>query len=72
MRRYHSSGDSKARARRRKAARVFGVDMSDRNFNDRHPLDCGKAHCASCHGDKLFGEKTPQEVRADDRFADRD
>lgn len=64
MFRFHSSGDSRARARRAKAARQFGC-RQDRHYRKRHPLDCGIVGCQVCHGDKAAGDKSLQELRAD-------
>ena len=29
----------------------------------KHPLDCGKANCYLCHGDKLLNIKNPHDIK---------
>lgn len=39
-------------------------------FRDSHPFDCGRANCFTCHWEKLSGDKTMQERRADQELAE--
>jgi hypothetical protein len=38
-------------------------------FRKRHPLDCGRAKCKLCHGEKLYGKRSVKGQRADQAFA---
>ncbi len=38
-------------------------------FRKRHPLDCGRAKCKLCSGEKLFGKRSVNRQRADEAFS---
>ena len=67
MFRFHSSADAQVRARRERDARLFRCP-SGVHYRKRHPLDCGKEGCPLCHGDKVYGAKSLQALRADVAF----
>ena len=64
MFRFHSAADARVRARRDRAARSYRCPLGV-HYRKRHPLDCGKADCAVCHGDKVYGAKSRQALRSD-------
>jgi hypothetical protein len=43
----------------RRAERQLG------RFRKRHALDCGRARCFLCHGDKLLDRRTREQCLAD-------
>lgn len=40
-------------------------------FRKQSHRDCGNPKCVLCHREKVLGEKTPSERRADDRFKEQ-
>lgn len=45
------------------------AELSPGRFRKRHPLDCGRARCHLCHGEKLMDRLTPAQIRANEAFA---
>lgn len=45
------------------------ADCPKGRFRKRHPLDCGRANCKLCHGEKIFGKRSVKRQRADEAFA---
>ncbi len=43
------------------------VDSAGR-FRKRKPLDCGRAQCKLCHGEKLYNRPSVKDLRADEAF----
>ncbi len=43
------------------------VDSAGR-FRKRKPLDCGRAKCKLCHGEKLYNRPSVKDLRADEAF----
>lgn len=68
MKRYHE--DRGLMSRRRKFySHVMDVlvDSAGR-FRKRKPLDCGRAKCKLCHGEKLYNRPSVKDLRADEAF----
>ena len=70
MRRFHSKESRRIRKRRRVIALRFEIPAQI-NFNNRHPLDCGRSKCACCHGSKIMGVKTLKMIIADIDFEEQ-
>ena len=43
------------------------VDSAGR-FRKRKPLDCGRAQCKLCHGEKLHNRPSVKDLRANEAF----
>lgn len=51
---------------------VLGLSREDApqgRFRKRHPLDCGRASCKLCHGEKAYGKRSVKVRSADEAFA---
>lgn len=68
MKRYHE--DRGLMSRRRKFySHVMHVEVdSGGRFRKRKPLDCGRAGCKLCHGEKLYNRPSVKDLRADEAF----
>ena len=44
---------------------VRGAERQLGRFRKRHVLDCGRARCFLCHGDKLLDRRTREQCLAD-------
>lgn len=68
MRRYHE--DRGLMSRRRKFySHVMHAEVdSAGRFRKRKPLDCGRAGCKLCHGEKLYDRPSVKDLRAQEAF----
>lgn len=46
-------------------------EHQDNRYNKRHPYDCGNPQCLICHREKVFGEKTVEDLRVEDLYKDQ-
>lgn len=70
MKRYHSDKSKRKREQRRKFVNKFdnGFLLEKNNMDKKHPLDCGRSRCHSCHSDKLLGSTSTRDNREEERF----
>jgi hypothetical protein len=40
----------------------------ENRYNKRHPYDCGNPQCLVCHSEKVFHEKTVNDLRLEEAF----
>ena len=40
-------------------------------YAKRHPYDCGNPECLVCHSEKVFDEKTVEDLRVEDSYKDQ-
>jgi hypothetical protein len=40
-------------------------------YAKRHPYDCGNTQCLVCHPEKVFDEKTAEDVRVEDSYKEQ-
>ncbi len=68
MKRYHEDRGLMSRRRKFYAHVMHVVVDSAGRFRKRKPLDCGRAQCKLCHGEKLFNRPSVKDLRADEAF----
>lgn len=68
MKRYHEDRGLMSRRRKFYAHVSHGEVDSAGRFRKRKPLDCGRAQCKLCHGEKLFNRPSVKDLRADEAF----